>query len=80
MEPLTVDRDQGVALHKQIAAQLRAAIAAGQITARLPSASDISEATGVNILTARKALRLLVAEGIAYVEPGLGTYVSGPGD
>jgi DNA-binding GntR family transcriptional regulator len=75
MEPLSVDRDLGVALHKQLAAQIRAAIRSGEITSRLPSAVDIAQAADVNVLTARKALRLLVAEKIAYVEPGLGTYV-----
>lgn len=76
MEPLAVDRDRGMALHRQLAAQLRAAIRAGEITSRLPSAVDISEASGVNPLTARKALQLLVAEGYGYVEKGMGTYVT----
>lgn len=76
MEPLQVDRDIGIPLHRQLADQIRAAIRAGEITARLPSAVDIAEAAGVNVLTGRKALRLLVAEGTAYVEKGMGTYVS----
>lgn len=76
MEPLQVDRGLGMALHKQIAGQLRAAIRAGEITSRLPSAVDIAQAADVNVLTARKALRLLVSEGLAYVEKGMGTYVS----
>jgi DNA-binding GntR family transcriptional regulator len=78
MEPLAVDRDRGLALHRQLAAQLRDAIRAGQITSRLPSAVDIANASGVNPLTARKALQLLVAEHFAYVEKGMGTYVTSP--
>lgn len=76
MEPLAVDRELGVALHKQLASQIRAAIRAGAVTSRLPSAVDIAEAADVNVLTARKALRLLVAERYAYVERGLGTFVT----
>lgn len=76
---LHVDRDAGVALHRQLAAQIRDAIAAGEITARLPSAVDISQAADVNVLTARKALRLLVADGVAYVAPGMGTYIKKDG-
>lgn len=76
MEALRVDRTLGMALHKQLAGQLRAAILAGEITSRLPSAVDIAQAADVNVLTARKALRLLVAEKLAYVEPGLGTFVA----
>lgn len=78
MEPLHVDRDIGFPLHRQLADQIRAAIRAGEITARLPSAMDIADASGVNPLTARKTLQLLVAEGYAFVQKGMGTYVTSP--
>jgi len=71
-----VDRDSGVPAYRQLAGQLREAIRAGEMTGRLPSARSISEETGVGILTARKALRVLTGEGWATVTNGLGTFAA----
>jgi DNA-binding GntR family transcriptional regulator len=72
---MEVDRFSGVAPYRQIAAQLRARIESGELTDRLPSATGISQETGVAILTARKALRVLVDDGLARISPGMGAYV-----
>jgi GntR family transcriptional regulator len=73
-----VDRDSDVPPYQQIAAQLRSRILAGELAprSRLPSVESISQETGVARLTARKALRLLVDEGLAVMRPGWGTFVS----
>jgi GntR family transcriptional regulator len=73
-----VDRGSDVPPYQQIAADLRHRILSGEYPprSRLPSAEGISQETGVAKLTARKALRLLVAEGLAVIRPGWGTFVS----
>ncbi len=43
---------------------------------RLPSALDIQEETGISPVTARRVLRELRAAGLAYMEPGIGTFVT----
>jgi GntR family transcriptional regulator len=72
-----VDRDSSVPPFEQVAAWLRARIASGELTSRLPSAVDIAHETGVAVLTARKALRVLVDSGDAVMRPGWGTFVAG---
>jgi DNA-binding GntR family transcriptional regulator len=71
-----IDRDSDVPPNEQVAAWLRERIASGELASRLPSAVDISHETGVAIVTARKALRLLVDEGAAVMRPGWGTFVA----
>ncbi|MGY4920828.1 winged helix-turn-helix domain-containing protein [Streptomyces sp. 900116325] len=44
--------------------------------ARLPSALDIQTETGISPVTARRVLRELRAAGLAYMEPGIGTFVA----
>ena len=63
--------------YAQIAAWLRGLIASGELGPgdRLPSALDLSQSFGVAIMTARKALALLVDENLAYRSQGLGTFV-----
>ena len=43
---------------------------------RLPSALDLQAETGVSPVTARRVLKELRAAGLAYMEPGIGTFVS----
>lgn len=43
---------------------------------RLPSALDIQAETGISPVTARRVLRELREAGLAYMEPGIGTFVS----
>lgn len=66
---------------RQLAARLRADIAAGKYPpgGRLPSAVTLHQEHGVAVVTARKALASLVDDGQAYVITGMGTYVAGGG-
>ena len=74
-----VNYDSPVAPYRQIAAVLRGRIESGEYEAgqRLPSITDLMQVYGVAHLTANKALRLLVAEGLAELSPGMGYFVRG---
>jgi len=75
-----VDHGSPVAPYQQIAAILRGRIERGEYEPgqRLPSIMTLMQEYGVAHLTANKALRLLVAEGLAEMSPGRGFYVTGP--
>ena len=75
-----VDHGSPVAPYRQIAAILRRGIESGQYApgARLPSINDLMQAYGVAHLTANKALRLLVTDGLAVLSAGRGYYVKSP--
>jgi DNA-binding GntR family transcriptional regulator len=75
---VTVDPGSMVPLYQQIAAILRDAITAGEYEPGrvLPSETTLSQEHGVNRLTARKAVRLLVDEGLVVVVTGRGAYVA----
>lgn len=72
-----VDHGSPVAPYRQIAAILRAGIESGEYAPgqRLPSISDLMQTYGVAHLTANKALRLLVTDGLAELSAGRGYYV-----
>ena len=63
----------------QLANQLREAIRSGEIRPRqpLPSITYVVQETGLAVGTVRKAIRVLVDEGLAHVVPGRGTF-AGP--
>lgn len=63
--------------YMQIADELRHGIRAGRYGpgGLLPSESDLIAEYGVARLTARKARRVLVAEGLVEIIPGRGAYV-----
>lgn len=44
--------------------------------ARLPSALDLAAEVGISPVTARRVLQELRAARLAYMEPGIGTFVS----
>ena len=73
-----MDRDSPEPPYRQIAGQLRQRILSGELAGRLPSALTISQEAGVAVLTGRKALRVLVDEGLATSSPGMGTYAVPP--
>jgi len=72
-----VDHGSAVAPYRQIAAILRGRIERGEYAPgqRLPGINDLMGEYGVAHLTANKALRLLVDEGLAVLSPGRGFYV-----
>lgn len=74
---MTYDPDGSEPKWRQIAAVLRAGIADGTYPPGrlLPSIAYLSQEYGVARNTARHVLDALVEEGLAYTEPGKGTYV-----
>ncbi len=74
-----VDRSEGVALHDQVAAEIRHAIAAGEASPgeRLPPAKDLAAVLGVNTNTVLRALRILRGEGLLEFRRGRGVTVAG---
>ena len=74
-----VDRSEALALHDQVAAAIRRAIAAGEAAPgeRLPPAKDLAAVLGVNANTVLRALRLLRDEGLLEFRRGRGVTVAG---
>jgi GntR family transcriptional regulator len=75
---VTVDHEAPQPVYQQIAAILRARIEAGELAPNraIPSESRLMQEYGVARETARKAVRVLVAEGLVYVVQGRGAYVT----
>lgn len=71
-------RHEGVALWRQIASQLQAAIGAGTYApgARLPTEAELSQHFRVNRHTVRRALEELSRAGLVRVEQGRGAFVA----
>jgi DNA-binding GntR family transcriptional regulator len=61
--------------YKQVAAQLKKQIEHGDITTQLPSITDLTAQTGLAVGTVRRAVDILVKEGLAQTVPGRGTFV-----
>lgn len=74
---LVLDRGTGEALHRQLVAGLRDAIAAGRIRpgARVPSSRSLARELGVARITVATAYDQLVAEGYLDADPRRGTRV-----
>lgn len=75
-----LDRDSPIALHRQLAQQLRDAIAAGTYLQgdRIPTEPALMTRYGVSRITARQAVIQLVSEGLLVRRQGKGTYVTAP--
>jgi GntR family transcriptional regulator len=74
-----VDRSESLALHDQVAAEIRRAIADGEAVPgeRMPPAKDLAAVLGVNSNTVLRALRLLREEGLLEFRRGRGVTVAG---
>jgi GntR family transcriptional regulator len=72
-----IDYESATPVYRQVAAVLRQRIESGtyQPGRRLPSITGLVQEFGIAQLTARKALRVLVDDGLAEMSPGMGTYV-----
>jgi GntR family transcriptional regulator len=79
MLAVKVDRSEDVALHNQVAAEIRRSIAAGEASPgeRLPPAKDLAAVLGVNTNTVLRALRILRNEGLLEFRRGRGVTVAG---
>ena len=74
-----IDRSDSLALHDQVAAEIRRAIAEGEAGAgdRLPLAKDMAAVMGVNKNTVLRALHILRDEGLLEFQRGRGITVAG---
>ena len=79
MFEVKVDRTDPLALHEQVAAEIRRAIGDGEAGPgeRLPLARDMAAVLGVNKNTVLRALRLLRDEGLLDFQRGRGITVAG---
>jgi GntR family transcriptional regulator len=79
MFPVKIDRSDSTALHDQVAAEIRRAIADGEAGPgdRLPLAKDMAAVLGVNKNTVLRALHLLRDEGLLDFQRGRGITVAG---
>jgi GntR family transcriptional regulator len=79
MLTVNVDRSEPIALHDQVAAEIRRAIAEGEAAPgeRLPLAKDIAAVLRVNKNTVLRAMHILREEGLVEFGRGSGITVSG---
>jgi DNA-binding GntR family transcriptional regulator len=76
---IEIDPSSPVHPYRQLADQLRAMIASGEITNQLPSITKLTEATMLAVGTVRRGIDILVKEGLVETVPGRGTFVIEPG-
>lgn len=79
MLDVNIDRSEPVALHDQVAAEIRRAIAEGEAGPgdRLPLVKDLAAVLGVNKNTVLRAMHILRDEGLLEFTRGRGITVSG---
>lgn len=72
-----IDRNNGIAMWRQIADRIRAAISSGdfRLDAPLPGEIALAGRYGVNRHTVRSAIASLVQEGVLRAERGRGTFI-----
>ena len=73
-------RDSHIAMYRQLAKQLRAAILRGdyKTDGKIPTEPQLIRRFGVSRITARQAVDALVREGLVVRQQGKGTFVAGP--
>ena len=77
---MNLRRDSHVAMHRQLAQQLREAIGAGKYRPgdRLPTEPELAARHGVSRITARQAVMQLVRDALVVRKQGKGTFVAEP--
>ena len=76
---ITLERNSGVPVFRQICDQVRFQVAAGVLRAgaEIPSTRDLGERLGINPMTVSKAYASLELEGVLERRPGLSLVVRG---
>jgi DNA-binding GntR family transcriptional regulator len=72
---IEIDPSSPVHPYQQLADRLRELIASGEITNQLPSITKLTESTLLAVGTVRRAIDILVKEGLVETVPGRGTFV-----
>lgn len=77
MRALHVDLESEVPVYRQIADEIRALVARGELAdgAELPSVRSLAARVGVNLNTIAKAYRLLADEGLVELRHGSGARI-----
>ncbi len=68
--------DDGITRWRRVADGIRAAVADGSVTDRLPPEEQLAQRFGVNRHTVRRAIATLAADGLVRAERGRGTFVN----
>jgi GntR family transcriptional regulator len=76
-QPLSIDRESYEPAYSQLAKILRCSIANGVIRPgdQLPSEAQLCERYGVSPMTVRRAINILVDQGVIIAQQGRGTFV-----
>lgn len=76
---MVIDHGGPEYLYLQLASLLREQIRSGELPprSRVPSLTSLAAEHGLADMTVRKALRLLIDEGLIETRPGRGTFVKG---
>lgn len=76
---MTLKRDAQLPLYQQLANEIKAQIASGELrqNEQLMTEMELSRTFGVSRITVRKALELLVEEDILSKRQGVGAFVTG---
>jgi DNA-binding GntR family transcriptional regulator len=78
---MTIDRISDPRhLYVQVADELRSRISAGTYLDKVPSSYEIADELGVSHLTVRRAMELLISEGMLVARQGRGTFIVGRQD
>jgi GntR family transcriptional regulator len=70
-----IDPRSALPSYRQLAALLEADITAGAFDGPLPSITRLVQETGLAVMTVRRAIQVLVDEGLVVVVPGRGTFI-----
>jgi GntR family transcriptional regulator len=77
---MKIDLNSPEHAYLQLAAYLRKQIASGEITAKLPSLTELAAETHLAVGTIQRAVDVLARERLVQKVPGRGTFVTAPGD
>jgi GntR family transcriptional regulator len=83
MDPdAVIDHEAPTPVYAQLAAILRARIERGdwEPGRRIMSEAQLVQAYGLARETTRKAVRVLIEDGVLFTVPGRGTFVAAPGE